>query len=422
MIEITNRTFDEQVNAIANGTVTDHIIVFRLKSALTSEQLVLLEQAFKQNKEKQWGFNINRDTDLNIRTQLLSSLPKLCSQINYLNIAFPALTTSEVPILVNIITKNKSALNLNIVLDETLITNGFLDLLKNIQSSQNLTKLGIYNTFLSSATHGQLVNAVAGYLKNNPSLQELDFYDMEFTNQDIELVLEALVNNYSIQKIFTNGYIEIEPIEPLLARNNAMAPIFKSLKDDFDNNTFYPIPISFHEHTKLLTDDERAALIHQLERSKHTFAPLVCAYLLFPETSFYNLIASFIDESSPTDEAKSHAAITFLFQASSNPQFKGLADTILYYLKAGSPFESVKSRLSTFYINPDEQYTKVSFSSDSFMDDRGPTSMPAIPLDPPTPTNPSSFFAQNRNTPTISAEDTEEHDQDYKSKAPGSEP
>ncbi|WP_133135247.1 hypothetical protein [Legionella rowbothamii] len=414
MFLITNYNFNEQVIALANGTVTENIIDFNLKWALTTEELGALEKALNQNKQEPWGFKISRDVPLDARAALLQSLPKFCSQIQYLNIEFPALTENDVVALENIITNNKTALEIQLVLDKTFITNGFLKLLKSIQSSQNLAKLGIYNTPFSNETQEQLVGALAVYLKNNTSLEELAFYDIDFNQQNIDLVLEALANNYSVQQIYTTEYVE--PIEMLLARNKAMTPIFKSLKDDFDNNNFYPIPLSFHEQTKSLTDDERAALIHQLERSKHTFAPLVCAYLLFPETSFYNLVASFIDESSPTDETKSHAAITFLFQASTNPQFKGLADTILYYLKAGSPFESVINRLSTFYINPDERYTKMSFSPDSFMDDRGPTAMPAIPLDPPTQTNPSTFFAQNRNTPTNT--DDEENDHNYESKAP----
>lgn len=425
MLTITNYNFNEQVSAIANDTVTDGIIDFNLKQSLTAEQLVTLEEALKQNNKKQWGFKISRDTPLDARAQLLQSLPKLCSQISYLNIEPPALTENDVAALENIITQNKTALHLELVLDKTIPTNGFLEVLKKVKSSKTLTELIIYNTEFSNATRDQLLNSIAGFLRENVSLRELSIFDLNLDEGNIDLLASALTNNYSIEQI--NYWIEyIGPIEELLARNKAMAPLFQSLKDDLDNNTFYPIPLNFHEHTKLLTDDERAALIHQLERSKHPLAPLTCAYLLFPETSFYNFVANFIDESSPTDEAKSHAAVTFLFQASSNPQFKGLADTMLYYLKAGSPFESIKNRLSTFYINPDKRYTRmeyasdlldeISYSPDSFMNDREPTAMPAIPLDPPTPTNPSSFFAQNRNTPTISADD-EENDQN-KSRAP----
>ena len=413
MFQITNNNFNEQVEAIANGAKVGTIIDFNLKFPLSAEQLAALERALKQNAEKQWGFHISREMALDVRVQLLQSLPNLCSQISYLQVNSPPLTERDIAALENIITANKSPLHLQIVLDKTFPTNGFLNFLKNIQSSQTLTQLGIYNSLLSNTETVQLISAVARFIKNNTSLHELDFYDIELNESGTKLIIEALTHNYSIQQIFTTEVVE--PVEELLARNRALSPIFQYLKDDLDKNNIYPVPKSFHKYVTLLTDDERTVLIHQLERSKHNLAPMACAYLLFPETSFYNLIASYIDASAPEDEARSHAAITFLLQASSNPQFKVLAETLLYHFKVGSPFESVKNRLSTVFLHPDEQYIKMNLSSGDLMDDRIPTAMPAIPV------GPVGFFSQNRNTARDNAaDDAEENDQSYESTSPGS--
>lgn len=417
MLYITNHNFYEQVSAIANGTVEGRMIDFELEEALTPNQLVALGEAFKKNPQKRWSFTIKGDIPL--RTELLQSLPSFCADISYIKVSEPPLTTDDITTLEGIFTKNKSPMNLHIVLDPTFSTNGFLDLLLKIKSSNSLARLGINNTPDTNKHATLLVSNLALFLQNNNSLKELKLHNLNVKEQeDINLLTEALEHNHSIEILTFNG--NRKPLESFLIRNSLGKPSMKNsvldliceyLKNDFENNNF-PAPERFYEFTQFMTDDERAVVIHRLERHHNDFAQLACAYLLFPETNFYNLIASYTEQFSPTDEAKSHAAITFLLQVSSNAQLKRLADTMLYFFKIDSPFESVKNRLSTIYLNPDEQYTKLDLSDGAFRDDRGPTAMPSIP------TKPLSFFSQNRNTSTINPEDTEGNDPSYESKAP----